>query len=242
MTLTVVGSIAFDAVETPSGSRDRLLGGSAVHFSLASSQLAETRIVGPGRATTSARRSTRSCTRAASLTDDVEHVARRQDVLLGRPLPPRHQPARHAADRPQRLRGLPAEAVARVARRRGAVPGQHPARAAARGARAVRRRAVRRDGLDEPVDRHRARGAAADDLARRLPGAQRLRAQAAHRRAEPDPRRAQGARARAARRDRQAGRVRLGDDHARRLLRPDRLPDDRRSSSRPAPATRSPAG
>jgi sugar/nucleoside kinase (ribokinase family) len=47
MTLTVVGSIAFDAVETPSGSRDRLLGGSAVHFSLASSQLAETRIVGP---------------------------------------------------------------------------------------------------------------------------------------------------------------------------------------------------
>ena len=48
MTLTVVGSIAFDAVETPSGSRDRLLGGSAVHFSLASSQLAETRSVGPG--------------------------------------------------------------------------------------------------------------------------------------------------------------------------------------------------
>src|SRR5215217_7360891 len=47
MSLTVVGSIAFDAVETPSGSRDRLLGGSAVHFSLASSQLAETRIVGP---------------------------------------------------------------------------------------------------------------------------------------------------------------------------------------------------
>ena len=47
MTLTVVGSIAFDAVETPAGSRDRLLGGAAVHFSIASSQLAETRIVGP---------------------------------------------------------------------------------------------------------------------------------------------------------------------------------------------------
>ena len=47
MSLTVVGSIAFDAVETPSGSRDRLLGGSAVHFALASSQFAETRIVGP---------------------------------------------------------------------------------------------------------------------------------------------------------------------------------------------------
>jgi cytidine kinase len=47
MSLTVVGSIAFDAVETPSGSRDRLLGGSAVHFAIASSQFAPTRIVGP---------------------------------------------------------------------------------------------------------------------------------------------------------------------------------------------------
>jgi sugar/nucleoside kinase (ribokinase family) len=47
MTLTVVGSIAFDAVETPAGRRDRLLGGSAVHFALASSFLAETRVVGP---------------------------------------------------------------------------------------------------------------------------------------------------------------------------------------------------
>src|SRR3954447_10637965 len=47
MTLTVVGSIAFDAVETLHGSRDRLLGGSAVHFSIASSFFAETRVVGP---------------------------------------------------------------------------------------------------------------------------------------------------------------------------------------------------
>ena len=35
MTLTVVGSIAFDAVKTPFGERERMLGGSAVHFSLA---------------------------------------------------------------------------------------------------------------------------------------------------------------------------------------------------------------
>src|SRR3954464_14206436 len=47
MSLTVVGSIAFDAVETPAGKRDRLLGGAAVHFSLASSFLADTRVVGP---------------------------------------------------------------------------------------------------------------------------------------------------------------------------------------------------
>jgi sugar/nucleoside kinase (ribokinase family) len=47
MSLTAVGSIAFDAVETPAGRRDRMLGGAAVHFALASSFLAETRIVGP---------------------------------------------------------------------------------------------------------------------------------------------------------------------------------------------------
>src|ERR1041384_4219823 len=47
MSLTVVGSIAFDAVETEAGKRDRLLGGAAVHFALASSFLAETRVVGP---------------------------------------------------------------------------------------------------------------------------------------------------------------------------------------------------
>src|SRR3954466_9334434 len=47
MSLTVVGSIAFDAVDTPTASRPRLLGGSAVHFSIASSFFAETRVVGP---------------------------------------------------------------------------------------------------------------------------------------------------------------------------------------------------
>ncbi len=46
-TVTVVGSIAFDAVETEAGKRDRLLGGSATHFSLASSFFADTRVVGP---------------------------------------------------------------------------------------------------------------------------------------------------------------------------------------------------
>ncbi len=46
-TVTVVGSIAFDAVETEAGSRDKMLGGSATHFSLASSFFADTRVVGP---------------------------------------------------------------------------------------------------------------------------------------------------------------------------------------------------
>src|SRR4051812_15174457 len=45
--VTVVGSIAFDAVETHAGKRDKLLGGSAVHFSLASSFFTDTHVVGP---------------------------------------------------------------------------------------------------------------------------------------------------------------------------------------------------
>ncbi len=47
MSLTVVGSIAFDSVRTPFGERERMLGGSAVHFSLAASFFTEARIVGP---------------------------------------------------------------------------------------------------------------------------------------------------------------------------------------------------
>ena len=47
MSLTVVGSIAFDSVRTPFGERERMLGGSAVHFSLAASFFTEVGVVGP---------------------------------------------------------------------------------------------------------------------------------------------------------------------------------------------------
>ena len=47
MAITVVGSIAFDAVKTPFGERERMLGGAAVHFALAASFFDEVRIVGP---------------------------------------------------------------------------------------------------------------------------------------------------------------------------------------------------
>lgn len=47
MSLTVVGSIAFDAVKTPFGERSRMLGGSAVHFALAASFFDSVRVVGP---------------------------------------------------------------------------------------------------------------------------------------------------------------------------------------------------
>ncbi len=47
MAVTVVGSIAFDAVKTPFGERERMLGGSAVHFALAASFFDTVHVVGP---------------------------------------------------------------------------------------------------------------------------------------------------------------------------------------------------
>ena len=47
MSITVVGSIAYDTVKTPFGERERMLGGAAVHFALAASFFDEVRVVGP---------------------------------------------------------------------------------------------------------------------------------------------------------------------------------------------------
>lgn len=46
MSLLVVGSVAFDAVETPFGKSDKMLGGSTSHVSLAASYFSDVRIVG----------------------------------------------------------------------------------------------------------------------------------------------------------------------------------------------------
>jgi sugar/nucleoside kinase (ribokinase family) len=47
MPITVVGSIAYDTVKTPFGERERMLGGAAVHFSLAASFFDDVSVVGP---------------------------------------------------------------------------------------------------------------------------------------------------------------------------------------------------
>ena len=46
MSLLVVGSVAFDAIETPFGKRDKVLGGSAAHFSISASFYTDVRVVG----------------------------------------------------------------------------------------------------------------------------------------------------------------------------------------------------
>src|SRR5689334_1590875 len=45
MSLLVVGSVAFDAVETPFGKCDKMLGGSASHFSISASYFTDVRVV-----------------------------------------------------------------------------------------------------------------------------------------------------------------------------------------------------
>jgi sugar/nucleoside kinase (ribokinase family) len=46
MSLLVVGSVAYDAVETPFGKCDQMLGGSASHFSISASYYTDVRVVG----------------------------------------------------------------------------------------------------------------------------------------------------------------------------------------------------
>jgi sugar/nucleoside kinase (ribokinase family) len=73
MSLTVVGSIAFDSVKTPFGERERMLGGAATHFALAASFFDTVHVVGvvgddfgePERDVLATR---------GIVTDDIEHV------------------------------------------------------------------------------------------------------------------------------------------------------------------------
>jgi sugar/nucleoside kinase (ribokinase family) len=46
LSILVVGSVAFDTLETPSGKRERVLGGAATHFALAASFFTDVRVVG----------------------------------------------------------------------------------------------------------------------------------------------------------------------------------------------------
>ena len=46
MSILVVGSVAFDTLTTPSGQRNKVLGGAATHFSLAASFFTDVRVVG----------------------------------------------------------------------------------------------------------------------------------------------------------------------------------------------------
>src|ERR1700757_1907214 len=74
MPVTVVGSIAFDAVKTPFGERERMLGGAATHFALAASFFDRVHIVGPVGDDFTESELDVLATRGANI-DDVERVA-----------------------------------------------------------------------------------------------------------------------------------------------------------------------
>jgi sugar/nucleoside kinase (ribokinase family) len=73
MSLVVVGSIAFDAVKTPFGERERMLGGSATHFSLSASYFTDVRVVGPVGDDFGEEEYAALHSRGVN-TDDIEHV------------------------------------------------------------------------------------------------------------------------------------------------------------------------
>ena len=74
MSITVVGSIAFDTVQTPFGRRERMVGGAATHFALAASFFDEVRVVGPVGDDFDASARAVLTTRDTNI-DDVEHIA-----------------------------------------------------------------------------------------------------------------------------------------------------------------------
>ena len=74
MSLTVVGSIAYDAVKTPAGERERMLGGAATHFALSASFFDEVRVIGPVGGDFDEESFSTLRTRG-TLTDDVEVIA-----------------------------------------------------------------------------------------------------------------------------------------------------------------------
>lgn len=74
MSITVVGSIAYDAVRTPFGERERMLGGAATHFALAASFFDEVRVLGP-IGSDFANADLATLTTRGTNTDDVDLIA-----------------------------------------------------------------------------------------------------------------------------------------------------------------------
>ena len=193
MPLVVVGSVAFDSVETPTQKRDNLLGGSAVFFSYAASYFTSVRLAGVVGEDWPAR--------AHRIAPEAEHRhrrapgrRRREDVPLAGAIPGEHErprdarPAteRHGAVRSRRCRSPIAAASFSSSptaspQMQMRVLDQCPGAAL-----------VVADTMDYWIqnDRESLLVAAAAD---RRPGAQRQRGQAAHGRREPGPRRPQRA-------------------------------------------------
>ena len=201
-----------------------MLGGSAVHFSLAASFFTDVAVVGPVGDDFGDEEYARP---ARTRRQHRRHRAGRgrQDVLLGGSLRVRPEPGPHRRHAAQRVRRLRAEAVRTPSRSSTTCSWPTSTRQLQIDVRKqCKRRAPGRARLDEPVDRHRARRAGRGDRRGRPGLHERRRGADAHPGAEPRARRAQGDGDGPGRRRRQAGRVRRGAVLRRPLLRAARLP------------------
>ena len=95
MSLLVVGSVAFDSVETPFGRREKLLGGSATHFSLSASFFTDVRVVGVVGGDFGEEEMAVFRERGIN-TDDIERVEKRARLHAAQVLPA-HQTQRELA-------------------------------------------------------------------------------------------------------------------------------------------------
>ena len=191
MSLTVVGSIAFDAVKTPFGERERMLGGAAVHFSLAASFFTEVRPVGPVGDDFGAEQF-EVLERRGILTDDIERVAGGQSFFWRG----RYEYDLNVAHTEDTQLGVFAEFEPKLSAASQAADTLFLANIQPDLQRQVRaqcgRRRLQRPRLDEPLDRDRQGLAAGGDRRGRLPRRQRRRDPPADRRVEPGPRRPRG--------------------------------------------------
>ena len=115
-TLVVVGSVAFDTIETPGGTRDDVLGGSATLLRRRGELLRARAARRRRRRATSRRRELDVPRSGAASTSSGLEVATGHDLPLERALPRGHERPRHAGPRAQRVRRLPAEAARRAIR------------------------------------------------------------------------------------------------------------------------------
>ena len=188
MTVTVVGSVAFDSLRRPPARRERILGGAATHFSISASMFTDVRVVGVVGDDFGSDELDRFHAKGIDTTD-VERVAGARSFFWEGRYDDDMQVAHDARHAAQRLRRLRSEALRGVPQRLDGVPREHPARPPARRARAVQRRA--HHGLDSMnywIESAR-ESLLEDALGRRRRDAQRRRGAHAHRRGQPQDRR-----------------------------------------------------
>ncbi len=185
MSLVIVGSLAFDTIETPKERRERIVGGSGTYCALAASFFTKPRIVG-----VIGRDFPKDDAGLPAVAEDRPQGRRGkagEDLPLGGPLRRGSQPADDRPDGPQRFRRLQAPPPAVVPLRGHPLPGQHRPGPPRPRPRPGEEAAARGHGHDPLLDRDQAR--------RRRPGAragrrlfrQRRGGQAPRRRQQPGP-------------------------------------------------------